>query len=154
MTAARLVIDSSVLIAAIRPSEPAHADALDFVRRLRAAQAAEAVQTFGPAELWLEVHVAEQRLASAGKRPAADAGAMQGLSGELVAPRRQEDILEFLAELARRTRGKRPFANATDLVYVWAAAEVGAALVTLDEGLVKYHRVLCEVMRPQHVHFG
>src|SRR5438045_1618623 len=59
----RLVVDSSVLIAAVRPNEAEHASALEFVERLRAAQAAGAASAFGPPELWLEVHVVEQRFA-------------------------------------------------------------------------------------------
>jgi predicted nucleic acid-binding protein len=58
-----LVLDSSVLIAAVRPPEPEHADARAFVERLRAAQASGTVRAFGPPELWLEVHVVEERLA-------------------------------------------------------------------------------------------
>jgi hypothetical protein len=149
---AALVLDSSVLIATLKPSEAAHADAVDFVARLRAAQATGAAQAFGPAELWLEVYVAEQRLL-ASPRQAPRAGAMDGLSIQLVAPPDEQSIVVFLEELTRRMRGRRPFSNATDLVYVWAAAAVTATVVTLDEGLLKYHQVVCDVMRPQHVRF-
>ncbi len=52
-------------------------------------------------------------------------------------------------------RGRRSFANATDLVYLWAARRGGRGpVVTLDEGLLKYHGVVCDVTRPQHVRFG
>ena len=51
-------------------------------------------------------------------------------------------------------RGRRPFANATDLVYLWVAWSRDAAVVTLDQGMLKYHGVVCEVTRPQHVRLG
>jgi predicted nucleic acid-binding protein len=110
----RLVLDSSVLVAAMKPAEPGHADARAFLVHLRAAVAAGAALAFAPPELWLEV----------------------------------------LALLTKRMRGRRPFANATDLMYLWAAYRVEAAVVTLDEGLLKYHGVVCDVTRPQHVRLG
>ena len=126
-----LVLDSSVLIAAVRPAEPDHPDARAFVERLRSAQASGAARAFGPPELWLEVYVVEERLAH-GRR----AGPAPG------------------AALRRRMRGRRPFANATDLVYLWAAREVDATVVTLDQGMLAYHGVVCDVTRPQHVRLG
>ena len=71
-----------------------------------------------------------------------------------------DDVVEHpvdriaLDHLARRMRGRRPFANATDLAYLWAAHEVGATVVTLDEGMLAYHGVVCDVTRPQHVRLG
>jgi predicted nucleic acid-binding protein len=150
----RLVLDSSVLIAAVRPMEPEHADARAFVERLRPAQASGAVRAFGPPELWLEVHVVEERLAP-GRRVAYPPGAaMEGLAIELVTPDRVEVLTGFLDVLRQRMRGRRPFANATDLAYLWAAHEVGGAVVTLDRGMLAYHGVVCDVTRPQHVRIG
>ena len=82
----RLVLDSSVLIAAVRPAEPDHADARAFVERLRSAQASGAVRTFGPPELWLEVYVVEQRHARSRRGAPALGGALEGLAIGLVAP--------------------------------------------------------------------
>ena len=48
----------------------------------------------------------------------------------VVAPGSVEAITDFLGVLAKRMRGRRPFANATDLVYLWAAWSVGATVVT------------------------
>jgi predicted nucleic acid-binding protein len=160
----RLVLDSSVLIAALKPEEPGHEGARDFMERLREAQASGEVRAFGPPELWLEVYVAEQRLAHArhgrrvvpaarGEQPPAQE-AMRGLAVELVTPADLPEVTSFLELLTRRTRGRRPSANATDLVYLWAAASVGATVVTLDEGLLKYHGAVCDVTRPQHVRLG
>jgi predicted nucleic acid-binding protein len=146
-----LVLDSSVLIAAVQPAEPEHADARAFVERLRAAQAAGTVRAFGPPELWLEVHVVEERLARGRRVGHAPGAAMDGLAIELVTPDRVEVLTGFLDVLRRRMRGRRPFANATDLVYLWAAHEVGATVVTLDQGMIAYHGVVCDVTRPQHV---
>jgi predicted nucleic acid-binding protein len=150
----QLVLDSSVLIAAMKPAEPGHADALAFLDRLRAAVAAGAARAFAPPELWLEVHVAEQRLANARRGAPPLESALGSLTVELVAPEDEGAITAFLALLTKRMRGRRPFANATDLVYLWAAHHVDAAVVTLDEGLLKYHGVVCDVTRPQHVRLG
>ncbi len=79
----------------------------------------------------------------------APASPLAELPVTLVAPADREAITSFLDRLTARTRGRRPFANATDLVYLWAAFEVGAVLVTLDQGLLRYDRVVCEVRRPQ-----
>jgi hypothetical protein len=151
--AARIVLDSSAVIAAGKPAEAAHADALAFLGRLRAASAAGVAEAFAPPELWLEVYVAEQRLARG--RDGARASALSGLAVALVAPPDRDAISAFLDRLTARTRGRRPFVNATDLVYLWAADHVGAAaLVTLDLGLLKYDRIFCEVRRPEDVWFG
>lgn len=147
----RLVLDSSVLIAAVQPGEPEHADARAFVDRLRAALATGAASAFGPPELWLEVHVVEQRLARSRRGAPTLGGALTGLAVELVAPDGVEAITSFLDLLTRRMRGRRPFANATDLVYLWVAFRVDATVVTLDQGMLEYHGVVCDVTRPRHV---
>jgi predicted nucleic acid-binding protein len=147
----RVVLDSSVLIAAVRPEEPEHADARAFVDRLRSALAAGEATAFGPPELWLEVHVVEQRLARTRRGAHALGGALEGLAIELVAPDGLPAITTFLDVLTKRMRGRRPLANATDLVYLWAAWSVDAAVVTLDQGMLAYHGVVCDVTRPQHV---
>ena len=150
----RLVLDSSVLISAVRPAEPEHADAHAFVGRLRHALASGAASAFGPPELWLEVHVVEQRLASSRREARVQGGALDGLAVELVAPEGVEAITTFLDVLSKRMRGRRPFANATDLVYLWAAWSVAATVVTLDQGMLEYHGIVCDVTRPQHVRIG
>ncbi|HTN90036.1 MAG TPA: hypothetical protein VL242_40460 [Sorangium sp.] len=163
----RIVLDSSVAIASMKPAEPGHADALAFLERARAAVAAGGARVLAPAELWLEVYVAEQRLAASRASRASPARAaairapaaasespLAGLAVELVAPADEGAIAEFLGLLTRRMRGRRPFANATDLVYLWAAHGAEATVVTLDEGLLKYHGVVCDVTRPQHVRLG
>ncbi|WP_437632319.1 PIN domain-containing protein [Sorangium sp. So ce854] len=155
----RIVLDSSVAIASMRPAEPGHADALAFLERVRAAVAAGEARVLAPPELWLEVYVAEQRLASSRRGAPAAAGAgplaaLAGLAVELVAPAGEDALTDFLGLLTRRMRGRRPFANATDLVYLWAAHGAEATVVTLDEGLLKYHGVVCDVTRPQHVRLG
>lgn len=150
----RVVLDSSVVIAAVRPEEPDHADARAFVGKLRAALGSGAASAFGPPELWLEVHVVEQRLARSRRGGAALGGALEGLAVELVTPEGAEAITAFLEVLVKRMRGRRPFANATDLVYLWAAWSLGAAVVTLDQGMLEYHGVVCDVTRPQHVRIG
>src|SRR5580692_84226 len=106
----RLVLDSSVLIAAVRPEEPEHADARAFVDRLRSALATGEASAFGPPELWLEVYVVEQRLARRRRGAPAVGGALQGLAIELVAPGDLLAITTFLDVLTKRMRGRRPFA--------------------------------------------
>jgi predicted nucleic acid-binding protein len=147
----RLVLDSSVMIAAVRPAEPEHADARAFVDRLRSALGSGAANAFGPPELWLEVYVVEQRLARSRRGAPAPGGALEGLAVELVTPDGVEAITSFLETLTKRMRGRRPFANATDLVYLWVAWSRDATVVTLDQGMLKYHGVVCDVTRPQHV---
>lgn len=150
----RLVLDSSVLVAAMKPAEPGHADARAFLDRLRATVAAGAALAFAPPELWLEVHVAEQRLARTRRNASPVESPLGWFAVELVAPADEGAISEFLALLTKRMRGRRPFANATDLMYLWAAYRVEAAVVTLDEGLLKYQGVVCDVTQPQHVRLG
>jgi len=147
----RLVLDSSVLIAAVRPDEPEHADARAFVDDLRSALASGMASAFGPPELWLEVHVVEQRLARSRRGAPALGGALEGLAIELVRPEGVETITAFLDVLTKRMRGRRPFANATDLVYLWVGWSADATVVTLDQGMLGYHGVVCDVTRPQHV---
>ena len=147
----RLVLDSSVVIAAVRPAEPEHADARAFVDRLRSALDSGAASVFCPPELWLEVHVVEQRLARSRRGAPSLGGALEGLAIRLVAPEGAEAITAFLDVLTKRMRGRRPFANATDLVYLWAAWSMDATVVTLDQGMLEYHGVVCDVTRPQHV---
>lgn len=143
------MLDSSVLIAAVQPGEPGHDDARGFVDRLRRAHAGQRALAFGPPELWLEVHVVERRLERS--RGARTGSALDGLAIELVAPAGQGELTAFLDHLTLRMRGRRPFANATDLVYLWAAWSVGGTVVTLDEGLLKHHQLVCDVTRPQHL---
>jgi hypothetical protein len=150
----RLVLDSSVLIASVQPGEPRHGDARGFIDRLREAQAAGTASAHGPPELWLEVHVVEQRLARSRRGGPARGGALDGLVIELVTPDGLEALTGFLDLLTKRMRGRRPFANATDLAYLWAAWTTEATVVTLDEGMLGYHGVVCDVTRPQHVRFG
>ncbi len=147
----RLVLGSSVRIAAVKPAEPDHAPALAFMERLRPALGSGAAAAFAPPELWLEVHVVEQRLATARRGGPAPGSALNGLGIELVQPDGAAALTAFLEVLARRMRGRRPFANATDLVYLWAAWTVDATVVTLDQGMLGYHGVVCDVTRPQHV---
>jgi predicted nucleic acid-binding protein len=150
----RLVLDSSVLIAAVQPSEADHESARAFVERLRSAPDPGAVSLLAPPELWLEVHVVETRLALSRRGGPAPGGALRGLTVELVAPESVEELTAFLDLLSKRLRGRRPFSNATDLVYLWAAAQRSAAVVTLDRGLLGYHGVVCDVTLPQHVRLG
>lgn len=151
----RLVLDSSVLVAAMRPTEPGHADSAEFLTDLRDGVRRGAALVFAPPELWIEAHVAVQKGAKGGARaPALDAAeVLAGLSVKLTPITSPEEISAFLEQLARRTYGKAPFANATDLVYLWVAWREGATLITLDRGLLRYHRILCDVIRPSPVRF-
>ena len=150
----RLVLDSSVLIASVKPAEPDHAPALAFVERLRGALARGDALAFAPPELWLEVHVVEQRLAASRRGGPAPGSALEGLAIELVTPADAGALTAFLEVLGKRMRGRRPFSNATDLVYLWAAWSADATAVTLDQGMLGYHGVVCDVTRPQHVRIG
>jgi predicted nucleic acid-binding protein len=152
---ARIVLDSSVVVAAMKPDDPAHAEASAFLDRLREARARAAVLVFAPPELWLEARVAAQKFEKSRRKveiPSV-ASILSGLDVELSPLTRVEAIDAFFEALARPMYGRAPFANATDLVYLWVAWTEGATLVTLDRGLLKYHRMLCDVMLPVHVHF-
>jgi predicted nucleic acid-binding protein len=143
----RLVLDSSVIVAAMKPGEPGHADAVEFLARLRGACARGVAEIFAPPELWLEVHVAAARIGPDAPRP------MEGLTIALVPLGDEAAIAEFLALLAERSRRAAPLVNATDLVYLWLAWRVSATLVTLDRGLLRYHGALSDVARPYHLRF-
>jgi predicted nucleic acid-binding protein len=149
----RLVLDSSVLIAAMKRGEAHHPDALDFMVRVR--EASGVVALFAPPELWLEVRVAAQKMEKArnGPTPPSVGELLAGLSVELVPMTSVEEIDQFFEELGRRMRGRAQFANATDLVYLWLAWQKGATLITLDGGLLKYHGMVCDVTRPQDAYF-
>ncbi len=148
---ARFVLDSSVVIAAADPTEVSHPDAACFLERLARAQATAKsgdgeMSVLAPPELWLEVEVALRRKAIATRPHAA-------LAITFVPLETEEAITNFLDAVEKGARGKRISANATDLAYLWVAWREDAALVTLDGGLLKYHGVVCDVTRPQHVRF-
>ena len=149
----RLVLDSSVLIAAMKPEEAHHPDAVGFLERARDAR--QAIELFAPPELWIEVRVAAQKVEQSRKapRPLRVDELLAGLSIELTPITEIEAIDHFFEELGRRMRGRAPFANATDLVYLWVAWQRGATLITLDGGLLKYHGMVCDVTRPQDAYF-
>jgi len=149
----RLVLDSSVLIAVMKSEEAHHGDAADFLDRVHRARGSVAL--YAPPELWFEVRVAAQKMEKAknAPKPPGVSELLEGLPVELVPMTRLEEIDQFFEELGRRTRGKAPFANATDLVYLWAAWQVRATLITLDGGLLKYHGMVCDVTRPQDAYF-
>jgi predicted nucleic acid-binding protein len=149
----RLVLDSSVLIAAMKPAEAHHPDAADFLDRVR--RASNLVEVFAPPELWLEVRVATQKMGKSRNGPAPPSldELFAGLSVELVPMTSVEEIDQFFEELGRRMHGRAQFANATDLVYLWLAWQKGATLITLDGGLLKYHGMVCDVTRPQDAYF-
>lgn len=144
----RLVLDSSVVIAACQPGEPSHAEARALVERLRAGE--PDVALFAPMELWLEVHVVEHRLARSRRGGAPPGAALAGLAIDLVAADDRDAVAGFLDHLESRMRGRRPMANATDLAYLWAAWSIDAAVITLDEGMRGYHGVVCDVTAPEH----
>jgi predicted nucleic acid-binding protein len=147
----RLVLDSSVVIAAVQTTEPEHDAARGFVERLRRALASGRATAFAPPELWLEVHVVERRLARSRRGAAHPGDALADLDVELVAPATRGELTAFLEHLDERMRGRRPFANATDLVYLWAAWKVEATVATLDEGLRAHHQMVCDVTHPRHL---
>ncbi|MFO0757096.1 MAG: PIN domain-containing protein [Byssovorax sp.] len=148
------MLDSSVAIAALRDEEPAHEEARAFMEALRAAAREGRAIVAAPAELWLEVYVVEERLRQSKRAKHAAGSALAGLAIALWAPREAHEIEAFLAHLAKRMRGRRAKANGTDLMYLWAGYTAGAAVVTLDEGMLGYHLAVCEVMRPAHVRLG
>ena len=149
----RLVLDSSVLVAGMKQGDPGHADAVDFLDRLLAARAAGRAEVFAPPELWIEVRAAAQKLGrfvvTPPRRGMVDL--LAALDVELVPIMSVGEIDAFFDQLKRYVRDRPPFTNATDLVYLWVAFRRGAALVTLDAGLLKYHGMVCDVMRPFHV---
>jgi predicted nucleic acid-binding protein len=156
---ARVVLDSSVIVAAMRPPEPGHGDAVAFLERLRDAEARGAAHLFAPPELWFEVRVAAQKAAQktaaarGGPPPPGAAALLAQLAVTLVPISSVDEIDALFTLLARRTRGKAPFTNATDLVYVWVAWRESATLITLDHRLLKYHGVVCDVTQPAHAYF-
>jgi predicted nucleic acid-binding protein len=149
----RLVLDSSVIVAAMKPSEPGHADAVDFLERLRSARARGRAQVFAPPELWLEARVVAHRIAvrPGHAAPPSVERLLAGLDVELSPMNSVEEIDALFEQLSRHVRDKAHFANATDLAYLWVAWQRSAALITLDRGLLGYHGMVCEVMRPFHV---
>jgi hypothetical protein len=135
----------------MKPADPGHADAIDLLDRLRKAQGRVAL--LAPPELWLEVRVASQKLAkTTGAPPRRESDdVLASLDIELVPMTSVAEIDEFFDCLKRHVRDRAPFTNATDLAYLWVAWRRAAGLVTFDAGLLKYHGMVCDVMRPFHV---
>ncbi|MDC3961631.1 hypothetical protein KEG38_47875 [Polyangium jinanense] len=137
----------------MKEADPGHEDAVDFLDRLRAAHASGRAEVFAPPELWIEVRAAAQKLGrfvvTPSRRSMDDLFA--NLDVELVPITSVVEIDAFFERLERHMRNRAPFTNATDLVYLWVAFQRAAALVTLDAGLLKYHGMVCDVMRPFHV---
>lgn len=140
----------------MKSADPGHADAIDLLDRLQHAHAKGHVALLAPPELWLKVRVAHQKLAKATTTFAQRAfdDVLTGLDIELVPITSVAEIDEFFDGLKRHMRDRAPFTNATDLAYLWLAWQRGATLVTFDMGLLKYHGMVCDVMRPFHIRIG
>jgi predicted nucleic acid-binding protein len=145
------VLDSSVLIAAIKPTDTGHADAVDLLHRLQIAQANGRITLLAPPELWLEVRVAIQKLPKTSGAHRESENVLDHLPVELVPITSVSEIDAFFDALKRFVRDRPPFSNATDLAYLWVAWHRNATLITFDAGLLKYNGMVCDVMRPFHV---
>ena len=133
----RYVLDASIAVAAVRPSEPAYAAA----RKRIASVLAGTDEIVVPAIFTIEVAAS---LARAGWPMAEIEGYLATLAARTV------ESATIGVRRVPRIRGiaVRARLRAADAVYVWLAAARGLALVTLDREVAARAATLCAIEPP------
>jgi predicted nucleic acid-binding protein len=130
------VLDASVAVAAVRPSEPSHRAARARLAALLTGTDAIVVPAIFDVEVTSALVRAQASGASAQEYLERDLGARQLVT---IGPRAARAI----SGVAARTR-----LRAADAAYVWVASSRGLPLVTLDEEISKRVGTLCQVEAP------
>ena len=133
----KLVLDASVAIASIRPSEPAYAAARARMNRVLQGLD-ELVQ---PSTFRVEVGGALARLG----RPHAE---IRRLIDPLCAAPHAVVTVGPKASAAAEARAIQMRLRGADALYVWLAAKRGLALCTLDREMAGRAAALCNVIAP------
>jgi predicted nucleic acid-binding protein len=133
----RLVLDASVAIASLRPSEPEHAAARARVRRIANGDDVAVV----PSLFIAEVAGALVRLGFDPTTVDAFIAALTGAPHEVVTigPKRAHAVARVA--VATKLRG-------ADALYVWLAAREAVPVCTLDREIIARGGVACQVLRP------
>jgi predicted nucleic acid-binding protein len=130
------VLDASVAVAAVRPSEPSHRAARARLAALLTGTDAIVVPAIFDVEVTSALVRAQASGDSAEEYLERDLGACQLVT---IGPRAARAI----SGVAARTR-----LRAADAAYVWVASSRGLLLVTLDEEISRRVGTLCQVEAP------
>jgi predicted nucleic acid-binding protein len=130
------VLDASVAVAAVRPSEPAHRAARARLSALLTGTDAIVVPAIFDVEVIAALVRAHATGGAAEEYLERDLGARQLVT---IGPRAARAI----SGVAARTR-----LRAADAAYVWVASSRGLPLVTLDEEISKRVGTLCQIEAP------
>jgi predicted nucleic acid-binding protein len=139
---ADVVIDASVVVAAVSPSEPGYPEALEFLKRAHSTHAI----LHEPPQFLLELYAVLSRR----PRELRQLGFMTEDDPLVVrwAPLGEAEIQNLLAWLTSNCPGKCPTRGA-DLAYVSTALRSPLPLVTLDSGLLSFRSCGVDVYAPQ-----
>ncbi|HEY6461456.1 MAG TPA: type II toxin-antitoxin system VapC family toxin [Polyangiaceae bacterium] len=132
----RYVLDASVAVAALRASEPHHADAL---RRC--------MPLFAGADEIVVPAIFDVEVVSALARRGVSAAGIERFFEAHFATRRLVTLGPRAARAARAVAANTQL-RAADAFYVWVAAREGLPLVTLDGDVLARAGAVCRVMKP------
>lgn len=133
----RIVIDTSVIVASVKPNEEKHLDCLNLLKRIHSDID---VEVYEPPEFLLELHSILSR-----QRAEIDNSPLNFLTKEN--PLRIKDVVfiteadttNFIKELSHRyTNDSVKTKRAADLVYLWLSWRIAGCLITVDQGLLEY----------------
>jgi len=126
-----VVLDTSVVIAAVSPSEERHSEALQFLHIVHRSR----VSVHAPAHFLLELYAVLSR----SPREVRQLGFMT--EDEAIAVRLrtvgEAEAQATIAWVSSQMPGRSPTRGA-DLAYAWVARATGLPLVTLDKGLHEF----------------
>jgi hypothetical protein len=139
---ADVVIDASVVVAAVSPTEDGHAEALEFLKRAHFTHAT----LHEPPQFLLELYA----ILSRRPRELRQLGFMTEEDPLVIrwAPLGEPEIQQLLAWLTSSCPGKCPTRGA-DLAYVSASLRGTIPLITLDGGLQSFRFCGLDVHAPQ-----
>ena len=140
--ATNLIIDVSVVIAAVSPSEPGHVEALEFLQRAHTSHAV----FHEPPQFLFELYAVLTRR----PRELRQLGFMTETDPMVLkwTPLGEPQVQRLLNWLTSNCPGKCPTRGA-DLAYVSSAVEAKLPLVTLDAGLQSFGSCGLDVYAPR-----
>jgi predicted nucleic acid-binding protein len=136
-----VVVDVSVVVAAISPAEPRYAESLGFIQAVHERRLTLEVPAHFILELYAVTNRTPRKLQELGFMTEQNPIALRLKSiGE-------PEVQAVLAWVSSVFPGKSPTRGA-DLAYVWVARESGLPLVTLDNGLHQFREAGLQVYYP------
>ena len=136
-----VVLDASVVIAAVSPAETRHAESLPFVRAVQQRRLALEVPAHFLLELYAVLNRSPRELRQLGFMTEKDPVTLR------LKTIGAAEVEKALAWVSSKLPGKSPTRGA-DLAYVWVAQESGLPLVTLDKGLHQFKDAGLDVLYP------